>query len=153
MRRILVSSITALALFLSFSIQVVAETNAEDAYEYRESIMTALKGHVGAISKQVRGLAGEPAYAARHAKAIAGLVSELHTIFPKGSNVGDSEALPGIWEDPDGFAKALANAEKAAAALGEAADGGDLQAIGGAFMNMGKACKGCHEEFREEHEH
>ena len=43
-------------------------------------------------------------------------------------------------------------AEEAMAALGEAADGGDMQAIGAAFMNVGKACNGCHERFRVEHD-
>jgi len=148
MRRILVSSIVALSLTLGFSIHVAAESSAEDAYEYRESIMTALKGHAGAISKQIRGLAGEPAYAAKHARAIANLGTELHSVFQEGSAVEGSEALPAIWEKPEEFEAALNKAKEAMAALGDAADGGDLAQIGNAFMNVGKACKSCHEDFR-----
>ena len=147
--------ITTLALVLSagLSVPIAAEPTAEDAYEYRESVMTALKGHAGAISRQVRGLAGDPDHVGSHAKAIAGLGSELHTIFAEGSNIEGSEALAAIWDEPEKFAEALANAEEAMAALGEVADGGDMEAIGNAFMNVGKACKGCHDSFREEHEH
>jgi cytochrome c556 len=152
MRRIFICTITAITLVLGLSLQVTAETSAEDAFKYRQYIMTALKGHAGAVSTQTRGLAGNSDYVANHAKAIANLGTELHTIFPEGSNVEDSEALPVIWEEPEEFAAAVAKAEEAMAALDEAADGGDMQAIGAAFMNVGKACKGCHERFRVEHD-
>ncbi len=148
MRRIFICTITAITLVLGLSLQVTAETSAEDAFKYRQYIMTALKGHAGAVSTQTRGLAGNSDYVANHAKAIANLGTELHTIFPEGSNVEDSEALPVIWEEPEEFAAAVAKAEEAMAALGETADGGDMQAIGAAFMNVGKACKGCHVSFR-----
>jgi cytochrome c556 len=152
MRRIFICTITAITLVLGLSLQVTAETSAEDAFKYRQHIMTALKGHAGAVSTQTRGLAGNSDYVANHAKAIANLGTELHTIFPEGSNVEDSEALPVIWEEPEELAAAVAKAEEAMAALDEAADGGDMQAIGAAFMDVGKACKGCHERFRVEHD-
>lgn len=153
MHHMLASTITALTLILSFSFQATAETSAEDAFKYRQFIMSALKGHAGAISSQARGLAGDADHIANHAKAVANLGTELHSIFQEGSNIEDSEALPVIWEEPEEFAAAVAKAEEAMAALGEVADGGDIQAIGNAFKDVGKACKGCHERFRVEHEH
>ena len=152
MRHTIISTTLTLIISAGLSAPIAAEPSAEDAYAYRESIMTALKGHAGAISRQARGLAGDSDYVANHAKAIANLGTELHTIFPEGSNIEDSEALAAIWDEPEKFAEALANAENAMAALGEVADGGDMEAIGNAFKNVGKACKGCHDSFREEHE-
>lgn len=149
----LISTVTALALLLGFSIQVTAETSAEDAFKYRKSFMTSLRGHAGAISMQVRGLAGDSDYIVKHAKAMANLGSELHSVFPEGSVVEDSEALPVIWEKPEEFAAAVSKAAEAMTALGEVAEGGDMQAIGKAFANVGKTCKGCHETFRVEHDH
>jgi cytochrome c556 len=149
MSRIITSTITIIALGLGFTYQSVAETSADDAYEYRESIMTALKGHAGAISMTVRGLAGDPKNAGKHARAIADLGTELHAIFQEGSAVEGSETLPAVWDNPEEFAAAVAKAEEAMAALGAAADG-DIEAIGAAFMNVGKACKGCHEDFRQD---
>ena len=153
MRHKIMSTTLTLVLSAGLSAPIAAEPSAKDAYEYRQSIMTALRGHAGAISRQVRGLAGDSDYVANHAQAIASLARELHTIFQEGSNVEDSEALAAIWDEPEKFAEALANAEEAMAALGEVADGADMEAIGDAFMNVGKACKGCHDAFREEHEH
>jgi cytochrome c556 len=151
MRNKFLSSVMASVLIVVFSGQVTAETSDEDAFKYRQTIMTALKGHAGAIAMQARGLAGDPEYVAKHAKAVADLGAEIHTLFAAGSNVEDSEALPAIWEKPDDFAAAVAAAEEAMAALGEAADGGDMAAVGAAFRNVGQSCKGCHDDFRVAH--
>jgi cytochrome c556 len=153
MRDITIGTITALTLVLGTPVLVNAETTAEDAFKYRVSIMTALKGHAGAISFQTRGLAGDSTYISNHARSLAALIGELETVFPEGSIVEDSEALPAIWEEPEAFAEALANVEEAAANLNNVAADGDLGAIGHAFMEVGKACKGCHERFRQEDEH
>jgi cytochrome c556 len=151
MRRKLIIAATAFTLFLGFSMQVTAETSDENAFKYRQSIMTALKGHAGAISMQARGLAGDPSQVVNHAKAMASLGSELHLVFAEGSKTEDSEALDEIWENSEDFAAAVAAAEEAMAALGEVAEGGDMKAIGAAFRDVGKACKGCHDNFRVAH--
>ena len=154
MRRKIISTVLAAVLTAGLTAPIAAEPSAEDAYKYRESIMTSLKGHAGAISMQTRGLDGDPSHISSHAQAIANLGAELSSIFPEGSDVEDSEALPIIWEEPEKFAEALAKAEEAMAALGAAASDNDLETIGLAFKNVGQACKGCHERYREEdHDH
>ena len=151
MNRKLAIAVTSLTVFLGFSMQVTAETSDDNAFKYRQNIMTAFKGHAGAIAMQARGLAGDPSKIAGHAKAVASLGSELHLVFPEGSNVEDSEALAAIWEKPEEFATAVAAAEEAMAALGEVAESGDMKAIGAAFRDVGKSCKGCHDNFRVAH--
>ena len=151
MRRKLAIAVTAITVLLGFSMQVTAETSDDNAFKYRQNIMTALKGHAGAIAMQARGLAGDPSKLAGHAKAVASLGAELHLVFPEGSKVEDSEALAAIWEKPEEFATAVAAAEEAMAALGEVAESGDMKVIGAAFRNVGKSCKGCHDSFRVAH--
>lgn len=153
MRHKIITSVLATVLVVGLSTPIAAEPSAEDAYQYRESIMTSLKGHAGAISMITRGLAGDPSHISSHAQAIANLSTELSSIFPQGSNVEDSEALPAIWEEPEKFAEAVARAEEAMAALGAAASDSNVEAVGRAFHKVGEACKGCHESFREEHDH
>ncbi len=153
MRRKIMSVVLATVLTAGLSASIASEPGAEDAYKYRESIMTSLKGHAGAISMQTRGLAGDPRHLSSHAQAIANLGAELHSIFPEGSNVEDSEALPIIWEEPEKFAEAVARAEKAMAAMGAAVSDSDVEAVGRAFRNLGEACKGCHDRYRKEHHH
>lgn len=127
---------------------VVAETSPEDAKDYRTSVMTTLRGHIGAASMHVRGIVEDRGFLAAHAEALANGARELKHVFPEGSDVDESHALPVIWEQPEEFRKALDNAEKATAAFSEAVAGGDKAAIGAAFRDVGAACRGCHDRFR-----
>lgn len=142
-----------LALALAAPVTAPADTSPEDAKDYRQAVMSALGGHVGAISMHVRGLVEDEGSLAKHAEALATTATDLDRLFPEGSNVGDSEALAAIWEDPDAFAEAVSNAKEATAAFSETADSGDTDAIRAAFREVGGACRGCHDDFRKEHEH
>ncbi len=127
-----------------------AQATPEDAKEYRETIMSALGAHVSAISKHVRGLVEDNGFLGDHAQALAMTAAELGYVFPAGSNVDDSEALPAIWEQPEEFAKAVTAAEQATAALAEVASTGDQRAIGLALRDVGASCRGCHDKFRRD---
>ena len=100
----------------------------------------------------VRGLIEARGQLVNHARGIANNTTELNHIFPKGSNVVDSEALPLIWEEPEEFAAAIAKVQDAAAAFVEAAERGDSETTSGAFRNLGMACRGCHDRFRVAHD-
>lgn len=127
----------------------LADPTPEDAKDYRTSVMTSLRGHVGAASMHVRGLIEDhDGFLAKHAEGLANGAAELKHLFPEGSNVADSEALPAIWEQPEQFAEAVAKAEEATAAFQAAVATGDRAAIGTAFRDVGNACRGCHDQFR-----
>lgn len=143
----------ALALCLAVtaaSFSARAETSSEDAKDYRQAVMSALGAHISAISMHVRGLVDDNGFLDEHAKSLARTAAELGHVFPAGSDVGDSEALPAIWERPEEFTEVVAEAERAAAALAEAASSGDRQAVGAALREVGAACRGCHDDFRKD---
>ena len=81
---------------------------------------------------------------------ISGVPDQYVKLFPKGTEQGaiaDSEALPKIWEDFDGFkAEAQKLKEASAKAATAAAQGKD--AFKTAFTDMTKVCKECHETYR-----
>jgi cytochrome c556 len=151
MQRKLTAAIAALAATAAISFQAIADTTPEDALDYRKAVMTSFRGHIGASSMIVRGLVENDGHLAGHAAGIAAGAAELDRIFPAGSNVGESEALPAIWDDAEGFATAVDNMQAAAAAFVEAAESGDAEAIGAAFRNVGMGCRGCHDNYRVEH--
>ncbi|MGH8194844.1 MAG: c-type cytochrome [Woeseiaceae bacterium] len=134
----------------AFRVTARAETTPEDAKDYRISVMSSMGGHIGAISKHVRGLVEDHGFLAKHAEALANGAAELQYLFPSGSGVGDSEALPAIWDEPEEVAKAIAEAEQATAAFSKAASAGDEDAIDAAFREVGAACRGCHDRFRKD---
>ena len=137
---------------LAISMAVIAEPAPEDAAKYRQSIMKALSGHNGAISMMVRGKAGDPDNLGNHIQALVNLKAEIESVFKEGSDLEDDRALPAIWENADAFADAIENFEAAVEALSDVADGGDMPAIEAAHRDLGKACKGCHEDFRQKKE-
>lgn len=134
------------------SVQVIAETTAEDAKKYRASIMTTFKGHIGASSMIVRGLVEDNGQLAAHAAGLANSALELKNVFQAGSDVDESEALPVIWEEPEKFAAAIEKLTETTAAFEDAAEGGDKAAIGEAMKNVGMSCRGCHDDFRVAHD-
>lgn len=146
MPRLLISALAILA-----TTSALAAATPDNALKYRRAIMDAMKGHTSAVAllafNQVPDDAGNLKV---HAEALADLSKELQFIFPKGSNVEDSEALDAIWGKPDEFAAAVQSNVDAAQALEDAVGSGDAKAIAGAFQDFGKSCKGCHESFRKD---
>lgn len=145
-------AIVALAFSSLLSIHAFADTTPEDAKDYRIAVMTALRGHIGAASMIARGLVENDGHLVGHAQGLAAGAKELSRVFPKGSDVGETEALPIIWEEPEAFAAAAAKAEEATAAFLAAAQSGDQEAISAAFRNVGMSCRGCHDRYRVQHD-
>ena len=59
MQRKIIAAFAALTATLSFT--ALAQTTPEDAADYRISIMTSLRGHIGAASMIARGLVANEA--------------------------------------------------------------------------------------------
>ena len=152
MHRKLICTLSGVVVALGLTVHAAADTTPEDALDYRIAIMTSLRGHIGASSMIARGLVENTGQLVNHAEGLKNSVEELHNIFQEGSNVGESEALPVIWEDREAFAVAITKAEEATAAFVEAARTGDQETISGAFRNVGMACRGCHDKFRVAHD-
>ena len=150
MNRIITRLIPLIAL--AVSMLAAADPAPEDAAKYRQSVMKAMSGHNGAISMIVRGKAGNQDNLANHVQALGNLTDEIDSLFNEGSDLEDDEALPAIWENADAFADAVENFATAVDAFSEVAGAGDIQAIDAAQREVGKACKGCHEDFRQKKE-
>jgi cytochrome c556 len=70
-------------------------------------------------------------------------------LFPDGTQTGhETKAKPEIWSDRPGFEKASATMAAAAEKLGEVAKTGDKAAFKTAFEDLGKACGGCHRNYK-----
>lgn len=143
----------AVSLMLALQGPAIADSDIENITKYRHAVMDLLAGHMSALALIAQGKVDRGAFTESHATAIASATSEIGALFPEGSGGGDTHALPAIWENPDEFAKAVSEAREAGAALGEAAGSGDPNALMPAFAAVGKTCKGCHEDYREEHDH
>ncbi len=139
-------------LYLAFAAAVFAGSAfaAEDgAVKYRQSVMKALGGHMGATASIVKGEGGAKHHLLAHAAAISSIAKMAAELFPKGSDKGDTRALPVIWEQPHDFAKTVQALEAATGELVAAARSGEGNEIKNAFAAVGKACGSCHKKFRK----
>ena len=122
---------------------------ADGEIKYRQAVMKSVGGHMSAIAGIIKKGTANRANLATHAQGMADLAGIASTIFPEGSDFGETQALPAIWEKPEDFKKAMKMFEDAAAAFNMAAKSDDMAQIGPAFGALGKTCKNCHENFRE----
>lgn len=79
------------------------------------------------------------------------LAPQLKDWFPAGSGPETGRktgAKPEIWTQPDEFALKRETFVTEAAKLSELADANDAAGFAAQVPALGKACKGCHEEFR-----
>ena len=130
------------------SLLALNSIGAEADAEYRQHAMQAVGGHMQAIVKIIRGEVPHTGHLPMHGNAMADLAETAGSLFPEGSEGGD--ALPAIWEDPEDFAEKIEAFRAAAQEFKEAAAGGDRAQAGAALQGLGGACKGCHDDYRQE---
>ncbi len=149
MRKIL----CALAAGLAVGVvgQGLAADSPEAAVKYRQSVMKAIGGHMGAISAVVKGEVSHSPHVANHARGIKEMSLIVPDIFPPNSTYEDfkeTNALPEIWKEPAKFKQAVEAFQQAAADFSQVAASGDQGAIASGLGDLGKACGGCHKPFR-----
>ena len=145
----LVISSALVALAIGAALPAVAADSADNAIKYRQTVMKAMAGHMGAIAAIVTGKISAKDDLKAHATAMEAMASVVPHLFPEGSDFGETEALPAIWQKPDDFKKAVAAYVTAADMMNKAAMGGDMAATGAALKALGGSCGGCHKSFRE----
>jgi cytochrome c556 len=77
---------------------------------------------------------------------------QVATAFPVGSGAEsgvETEALPSIWSDPQGFTSAAARFTDQAQVLQQTALTGEVAAIRAETLELGASCRNCHDTFRQ----
>jgi cytochrome c556 len=100
----------------------------------------------------VQGLGnGLPVSAMQNSVAVADqALRRLPSMFPAGSDIGDTKALPAIWAKPDRFKATYEDALARMSDLVAAAALSDRSEFGAAVGRMSAACGTCHAAFRAE---
>lgn len=120
----------------------VAPTDPAELVAARQALMK----EDGALLKSAGGLTGAEAVTAM--QTLLTNYSHIPALFPEGSVVGDSEALPAIWENWDAFVAIVETGKTAAQAGVAAAEAGDAAAYTDAIKAIGATCGQCHQQFR-----
>ena len=141
----------ALAL-VGLLISGLAMADAKSDIAYRQGAFKVVGGHMSSMVAILRGQVRQENFT-MHAQGMADIAKVIPTVFPEGSGEGKTEALAKIWTDQAGFKTAVNAFTTAANGVAEAAASGDMGATGAAFRKLSGSCKGCHDEYRAEHEH
>ena len=115
-------------------------------------MMKAIGGHTGAAGAIIQGKVDYKSQLADHARALQALTGDIPTLFPKGSDFGETKAKDGVWSNRVEFEKTAKDATAKVAAFAKAVQGGNPQAIAAGYKEMGEGCKSCHKDFRKKEE-
>jgi cytochrome c556 len=121
----------------------------QDPIAARQALMKSNGKAAGALAKMVKGEAPfDLAVAKESFQHFEEAAAKMPTLFPPDSKTGgETTASPKIWENMDDFQakrdKMLGEIEK----LPQAA--GDLDSLKAQVGATGKACKACHDKYRE----
>ncbi len=120
---------------------------AKERHEAMEQVNDAMKV-LGAIAKGQRPF--DAAVVKTEAATIQERLEKAATLFPPGSDEGDTKARPEIWSDRAGFDKSMKDGQEAARALQAVKDEASFRPALGA---LGRNCKECHDKYRMPDEH
>lgn len=102
------------------------------------------------LGREVRKLIdakGDNAEIAAKAMQIAELTKKFETMFPAGSDKGETKAAPAIWTDRAGFDQASKVSIDAAERLAQLAKAGDTAGLMNQYRQLGGSCGACHRKF------
>lgn len=154
MKKHLFAGAASAALLLAGQAQAADPTPAERAINYRQGVMAVIGWNFGPMGAMVKGdRPFDKAVFARNAERVALMAPMALEGFPAGSDTGTDKfptrAKADAWLDQDKFKELMKKMEDETARLARVAKGGDEKAMKDQFGTTAKACKACHDDFRE----
>ena len=129
-----------------------AEERMQNAVDTRQGLLKVVRAYFGPMVAMARGDmpydADKMKEHAHKVRELSGMLTYVFQVDTRESGIA-SGSLDEVWENWDDFEKRAANLTKAAAAL-EAATAEGQGAAMAAFRATGGACKGCHDNFRQQ---
>jgi cytochrome c556 len=149
----IVKVILSCLLVITLSSVWAEETTTNDTIQNREKFMKDMGKHMKAIKKILEGKI-DAAEMSTHTSSMETLTKrlsdDLKTLFPVGSDVGETDAKPLIWNKWDEFAKIAKSAADKGAALAQANASSNKANLEAAYKDLGDVCKSCHKDYRTE---
>jgi len=147
-------STVAIAVALSLGAvagAALAQVKPELLVKQRQSVMTLQGKYFGPLAAMAQGKVPYNADIVKRNSAFLDNLTRMpwDTFDAATKGLKGSNALPAIWEQPDKFKEAASRLENEAHKLYEVSQSGDEGAVKAQIGAVGKACGGCHENFRQ----
>jgi cytochrome c556 len=145
-----VAAVLVSGVALGASLAALAQMKPEDAIKYRQSAMFLVGQNFGPLAAMAQGKIPYDKEAAIRCADIVAFVSKLPLQgFQPGTDTGgNTKAKPEIWENMDDFKAKLEKMQQETAKIAEVAQSGDFNALKAQVGETGKACKACHDKYR-----
>jgi len=150
-KRLLLAGL-AFALGAGVAQTALAQVKPETLVKQRQAAMTLQAKYFGPMAGMAQGKVPYNAETVAYNSALLDALSRMpwDGFAPASKDsTAKTAALPAVWGEPDKFKAAQENFHKAVAALVAVSRGGDEAAQKAAIGGVGKACGGCHQDFRE----
>jgi len=148
-RKTFVTTIVLIFCILGFPISQAAD-DADDMIKFRQTVMKGIGAHINNIAAVAKGKITFTGNLISDAQGIVNGLETANALFPSGTDGGKTNALAALWEDREGFDKALGESkERAKQLLGVVRSSTDIGEIGQALGALGKSCGGCHKPYRK----
>lgn len=140
---------TFLTLSLLAMVSALYAADSKDTIKYRKNIMKTIGANASASAAILKGKVDHKDRLSDHAKTLDTFTKDIAELFPKGSDSGDTRALPSIWKRWSDFEKSAKDSHEKAAAFSKAVATNDGAAMKAAFKELSGSCKACHKDFRK----
>jgi cytochrome c556 len=140
----------ALAVTAGYSLNAMAQAKPQVLVKQRQAAMTLQGKYWGPLGAMAQGKAPYDAnVVARNAGYLETLSKMPWDGFDPNTKGEKSEALPAVYNEPAKFKEAQDHFQSEVGKLVAASKSGDEAAIKAQLGAVGKACGGCHDNFRE----
>jgi cytochrome c556 len=122
----------------------------EDAIKYRQSVMFLQGQHLGRLGAMASGrVPFDAKVAVDNADVLLTITKLPFAAFVDGTDKGNTRAKPEIWAEKDKFMAGATKMQEEVVKLNAAAKSGSIDQLRAAVGEVGKACKGCHDNYQK----
>ena len=145
-----IEKIAAVAVLLSVGFfGNLSLADSEGIIKYRKKVMKTSAGHMGAIMDILKNHLPLETHVVDHARSIDQNSKMILSMFPKGSDSGETKAKTSIWKNWSKFETVSKAFVRESTKLVKVAESGDMKAFAKQVRATGKTCGGCHKHFKE----
>lgn len=127
----------------------LAQQKPEDIIKYRQSALFIMGQHFGPLAGMAQNkIPYDKDAAMRHAAMVEFMSKLPWDRFAPGTDQGNTKAKPEIWLNLEDFKAKAEKMQGEVAKLAQVSKAGDFNALKAQVGETGKACKACHDEYR-----
>lgn len=138
-----------IVLFSALLSAEAAESDSVDIIQYRKSVMKSRREHIAAATLIIQNKVEFKNQLVDHALALEVTNKDTASMFPIGTDAGETGAMNSVWSNNTEFQKRSKDTEQKAAKFAKTVSSCDVQNYSAHLAELLDSCKFCHKDFRK----